>query len=195
MRWAEGPVYFPAEKAGAPGYLLVSDIPNNRIMKFDEKDGRFTVFRANANYANGNTRDRQGRLVTCEHSVTRRVTRTEKDGKITVLADSFEGKRLNAPNDIVVKSDDSIWFTDPLFGINGEWEGSRAKPEQATTNVYRIGSDGKIRPSSPTSSTPTAWPSRPTRRSSTSSSGRARPTAASGATTWAPTARSPTRPS
>ena len=76
--------------------------------------------------------------------MTRRVTRTEKDGKVTVLADSFEGKRLNAPNDIVVKSDDTIWFTDPLFGINGEWEGSRAKPEQATTNVYRIGADGKL---------------------------------------------------
>ena len=140
MRWAEGPVYFPEDG----GYVLVSDIPNNRIMKYSEKDGSFTVFRSPANYANGNTRDRQGRLVTCEHSVTRRVTRTEKDGKITVLADSFEGKRLNAPNDIVVKSDDSIWFTDPLFGINGEWEGSRAKPEQATTNVYRIGADGKL---------------------------------------------------
>jgi gluconolactonase len=144
MRWAEGPVYFPGAGAGAPGYVLVSDIPNNCIMKFDEKSGKFTVFRSNANYANGNTRDRQGRLVTCEHSVTRRVTRTERDGKITVLADSFEGKRLNAPNDIVVKSDDSLWFTDPLFGINGEWEGSRAKPEQATTNVYRIGTDGKV---------------------------------------------------
>ena len=139
MRWAEGPVYFPEG-----GYLLVSDIPNNRIMRFSEKDGSFSVFRSPANYANGNTRDRQGRLVTCEHSVTRRITRTEKDGKVVVLADAFEGKRLNAPNDIVVKSDDSVWFTDPLFGINGEWEGSRAKPEQATTNVYRIAPDGKI---------------------------------------------------
>jgi gluconolactonase len=139
MRWAEGPVYFPDG-----GYVLVSDIPNNRIMKYSEKDGSFTVFRNAANYANGNTRDRQGRLVTCEHSVTRRVTRTEGNGRLTVLAESFEGKRLNAPNDIVVKSDDSIWFTDPLFGINGEWEGSRAKPEQPTTNVYRIGADGKI---------------------------------------------------
>jgi len=144
MRWAEGPVYFPGASAGAPGYVLVSDIPNNRIMKFDETSGQFTVFRANANYANGNTRDRQGRLVTCEHSVTRRVTRTGRDGKITVLADSFEGKRLNAPNDIVVRSDDSIWFTDPLFGINGEWEGTRAKPDQATTNVYRVAPDGKV---------------------------------------------------
>jgi len=139
MRWAEGPVYFPDG-----GYLLCSDIPNNRIMKYSEKDGSFSVFRGNANFANGNTRDRQGRLVTCEHSVTRRITRTEKGGKITVLADSFEGKRLNAPNDIVVKSDDTIWFTDPLFGINGEWEGFKAKSEQANTNVFRIGKDGKL---------------------------------------------------
>lgn len=139
MRWAEGPVYFPDG-----GYLLCSDIPNNRILKFDEKDNSFTVFRSGANYANGNTRDRQGRLVTCEHSETRRITRTEKNGDITVLVDSFEGKRLNAPNDIVVKSDDTIWFTDPLFGINGEWEGSRAEPEQATTNVYRVTPDNQV---------------------------------------------------
>jgi gluconolactonase len=144
MRWAEGPVYFPGKGAGEPGHVLVSDIPNNRIMKYDEKDGSFSVFRRNANWANGNTRDRQGRLITCEHSVVRRVTRTDDSGRISVLADSFEGKRLNAPNDVVVKSDDSIWFTDPLFGINGEWEGSRARPEQATTNVYRLGADGKL---------------------------------------------------
>jgi len=140
MRWAEGPVYFPAGR-----YLLMSDIPNNRIMKYDETNGAFSVFREPSNYANGNTRDRQGRLVTCEHSVTRRVTRTEYNGKITVLADSYGGKRLNAPNDIVVKSDDTIWFTDPLFGINGNWEGIRAKSEQATTNVYRIGTDGQLK--------------------------------------------------
>ncbi|TWO72443.1 SMP-30/gluconolactonase/LRE family protein [Caenimonas sedimenti] len=139
MRWAEGPVYFPDG-----GYVLVSDIPNNRIMKFDEKTGAFTVFKSNANYANGNTRDRQGRLVTCEHSVTRRVVRHESMGRVTVLADSFEGKKLNAPNDVVVKSDDSIWFTDPVFGINGEWEGSRAPREQANTNVFRIAPDGKL---------------------------------------------------
>jgi gluconolactonase len=139
MRWAEGPVYFPEG-----GYVLVSDIPNNRIMKYDERSGAFTVFREDANYANGNTRDRQGRLVTCEHSVTRRVVRTEADGRITVLADRYEGKRLNAPNDVVVRSDGSIWFTDPLFGINGEWEGSRAEPEQAGTYVFRIGADGAI---------------------------------------------------
>jgi len=143
MRWAEGPVYFPGD-AGKPGYLLVSDIPNNRLMKFDEATGRFTVHKENVNYANGNTRDRQGRLVTCEHSVTRRVVRTEKDGRMTVLADSFEGKRLNAPNDVVVKSDDTVWFTDPIFGINGEWEGARARSEQATTNVYRIDAGGKL---------------------------------------------------
>ncbi len=139
MRWAEGPAYFPES-----GTLLVSDIPNNRIMKFDERDNSFTVFRANANYANGNARDRQGRLLTCEHSVTRRVTRTERDGTVTTLAERFEGKRLNAPNDVVVKSDDTIWFTDPLFGINGEWEGTRAQPEQATTNVYRLAPDGRL---------------------------------------------------
>lgn len=139
FRWTEGPTYFPEG-----GYLLFSDIPNNRIMKFDEKTGKTSVFRENANYANGNVRDRQGRLLTCEHSVTRRVTRTEKNGKITVLANSYNGKRLNAPNDIVVKTDNTVWFTDPLFGINGEWEGSRAKPEQETTNVYRIDADGKL---------------------------------------------------
>ncbi|MFT3719757.1 SMP-30/gluconolactonase/LRE family protein [Pseudorhodoferax sp.] len=140
MRWAEGPAYFPET-----GKLILSDIPNNRLMQYDEKTGRFSVHKEDVNYANGNTRDRQGRLVTCEHSVTRRVVRTEKDGRMTVLADRFEGKRLNAPNDVVVKSDDSIWFTDPLFGISGEWEGSRATPEQATTNVYRIGQDGSVR--------------------------------------------------
>ena len=122
MRWAEGPVYFADQRC-----LLVSDIPNNRIMKFDETNGSFSVFRTNANYANGNTRDRQGRLITCEHSVTRRVTRTECNGKISVLADSYQGKRLNAPNDIVVKSDNTIWFTDPLFGINGEWGANARK--------------------------------------------------------------------
>lgn len=139
MRWAEGPAYFPES-----GLLILSDIPNNRLMKFEEKTGRFSVHKEGVNYANGNTRDRQGRLVSCEHSVTRRVVRTERDGSLTVLADSFQGKRLNAPNDVVVKSDDSIWFTDPLFGINGEWEGSRAQPEQATTNVYRVGTDGAM---------------------------------------------------
>jgi len=144
MRWAEGPVYFPSKKTNESGYLLISDIPNNRLMKYDEATEELTIHKTNVNYANGNTRDRQGRLITCEHSVTRRIVRTEHDGTITVLVDSFEGKRLNAPNDVVVKSDDSIWFTDPLFGINGEWEGERATPEQLTTNVYRLDSDGAI---------------------------------------------------
>jgi glucarate dehydratase len=125
-----------------------SEQPHHEVRRAHRRLHRFP---RPSNYANGNTRDRQGRLVTCEHSDTRRVTRTEKDGKITVLADKFEGKRLNAPNDIVVKSDDSIWFTDPIFGINGEWEGFRAKPEQATTNVYRIGADAGSLRSSPSS--------------------------------------------
>src|SRR5690606_21664126 len=105
-RWSEGPVWF---KDG--NYLLWSDIPNNRMMRYIP-DGGVSVYRADARYSNGNTRDRQGRLVTCEHGA-RRVTRTEIDGSITVLADSFEGKRLNSPNDVVVRSDGSIWFTDP----------------------------------------------------------------------------------
>lgn len=139
MRWAEGPVYLPEEAC-----LLVSDIPNNRIMKFSERDGSFTVFREPSNFANGNTRDRQGRLITCEHSLTRRVVRTERDGRITVLADAFAGKRLNAPNDVIVKSDGSVWFSDPLFGINGEWEGFKATPEQGATHVFRIAPDGTL---------------------------------------------------
>ena len=114
--WAEGPVYFADARC-----LLWSDIPNNRIMRWDEETGATTVFRKPSNYANGNTRDRQGRLVTAEHG--RRVTRTEYDGKITVLIDKFEGKRLSSPNDVVVKSDDSIWFTDMTAGIDGNWNG------------------------------------------------------------------------
>ena len=139
MRWAEGPVYMPEEHA-----LILSDIPNNRLMKYDEKTKTFSVYKEGVNYANGNTRDRQGRRITCEHSVTRRIVRTERDGKVTVIADNYQGKKFNAPNDVIVKSDDSIWFTDPLYGISGEWEGSPAKPEQDTTNVYRVGTDGKV---------------------------------------------------
>jgi gluconolactonase len=131
MRWSEGPVWF-----GDARCLLWSDIPNNRIMRYDEETGNVTVFRKPSNYANGNTRDRQGRLVTCEH-LTRRVTRTEYDGAITVLVDSFEGKRLNSPNDVVVKSDDSIWFSDPPAGISGNYEGRVATPE-LPMNVYRF---------------------------------------------------------
>jgi gluconolactonase len=130
MRWCEGPVWF-----GDGRYLLWSDIPNNRIMRWDEETGAVSVFRKPANNSNGNTRDRQGRLLTCEHDA-RRVTRTEYDGSITTIADRFEGKLLNSPNDIVCKSDGSIWFTDPPFGILGNYEGHVAQPE-LPTNVYR----------------------------------------------------------
>jgi gluconolactonase len=130
MRWCEGPVWF-----GDGRYLLWSDIPNNRIMRWDEESGAVSVFRKPSSNANGNTRDRQGRLLTCEHD-TRRVTRTEHDGAITVIADHYEGKALNSPNDIVCKSDGSIWFTDPPFGVLGYYEGHVAKVE-LPTNVYR----------------------------------------------------------
>jgi gluconolactonase len=131
--WAEGPVYFADARC-----LYWSDIPNNRIMRWDEETGATSIFRKPSNYANGNTRDRQGCLVTAEHG--RRVTRTEDTGRITVLADSFEGKRLNAPNDVVVKSDDSIWFTDMTAGIDGNWNGETGEQE-LPQRVYRI--DGK----------------------------------------------------
>ena len=134
LRWAEGPVWF-----GDGRFLLCSDIPNDRILRWDEESGALGVFREPSRNANGNTRDRQGRLVTCEHE-GRRVTRTEYDGHITVILDRFEGKRLNSPNDVVVRSDDSIWFTDPPFGILGNYEGERAQPE-LPTNVYRV--DGR----------------------------------------------------
>lgn len=130
-RWAEGPVWF---RDG--DYLLWSDIPNRRMMRY-LPDGAVSVFRADSNFSNGNTRDRQGRLVSCEHG-TRRVTRTEYDGTITVLADRFEGKRLNSPNDVVVHSSGSVWFTDPTYGILTDYEGFQAEPEQATRNVYRL---------------------------------------------------------
>jgi gluconolactonase len=130
-RWNEGPVWF-----GDARCLLWSDIPNNRIMRWDEETGRVGIYRKPSNNANGNTRDRQGRLVTCEHDA-RRVTRTEYDGTITVLIDKFDGKPLNSPNDVVVKSDDSIWFSDPPFGILGNYEGHAATPE-LPTNVYRL---------------------------------------------------------
>jgi gluconolactonase len=134
FRWCEGPVWF-----GDGRYLLWSDIPNNRIMRWDEETGATSVFRKPSNFANGNTRDREGRLLTCEHG-ERRVTRTEYDGTLTVIADRFEGKALNSPNDIVCKSDGSIWFSDPPFGILGYYEGYAAVPE-LPTNVYRV--DGK----------------------------------------------------
>ncbi|MEM7213176.1 MAG: SMP-30/gluconolactonase/LRE family protein [Pseudomonadota bacterium] len=130
-RWSEGPVWF-----GDGRYLLWSDIPNNRILRWDEPTGAVGDYRTPSNFANGHTRDRRGRLVSCEHG-GRRISRTENDGAITVLMDSFDGKPLNSPNDLVVKSDGSIWFTDPAFGISGNYEGYKAEP-QLSQNVYRL---------------------------------------------------------
>ena len=130
-RWAEGPVWF-----GDGRYLVFSDIPNNRMLRWLEDTGEVSVFRSPSNYSNGNTRDRQGRLITCEHDA-RRVTRTEHDGTITVLMDQFEGKKFNAPNDVVVHSDGAIWFSDPGYGIMSNYEGHRA-PFELTANVYRL---------------------------------------------------------
>lgn len=137
-RWSEGPVWFAAGR-----YLLWSDIPNNRLMRFDETDGSVSVFREPSQNSNGNTVDRQGRLVTCEH-LARRVTRTEHDGSITVIADSHDGKRLNSPNDVVVKSDGTIWFTDPSYGILMDYEGDRAVSEIDGCHVYRVDLDGSV---------------------------------------------------
>ncbi len=138
LRWAEGPVWF-----GDGRYLLLSDIPNNRILRWDETTGALSVFRHPSNHSNGLTRDRLGRLIACEH-LTRRITRTEYNGSVTVTADRFDGKRFNSPNDLVCKSDGSIWFSDPTFGIAGEWEGERAEPE-LSQGVYRIdGQSGKL---------------------------------------------------
>lgn len=130
-RWAEGPVWF-----GDGRYLLFSDIPNNRILRWTEDSGGVSVFRNPSNYTNGNTRDRQGRLISCEHD-SRRVTRTEIDGTITVLIDRYEGKRLNAPNDVVVHSNGSIWFTDPGYGILSDYEG-HVDNFELPANVYRL---------------------------------------------------------
>ena len=130
-RWAEGPVWFGDFRS-----LVFSDIPNNRMLRYDELTNEVTLFRYPSNYSNGNTRDLRGRLITCEH-LARRVTRTEHDGSITVLLDRFDGKRLNAPNDVVVKSDGSIWFTDPGYGILVGYEGERAEAE-LPNRVYRL---------------------------------------------------------
>jgi len=137
LSWSEGPVWF-----GDGRYLIWSDISNNRMMRWDEATGAVGVFRSPSNHSNGNTRDRQGRLISCEH-LTRRVTRTEYNGEITVLADRFEGKRLNSPNDVVVKSDDSIWFTDPMYGISNNYLGSVADKE-LPMNVYRLDKSGRL---------------------------------------------------
>lgn len=132
LRWGEGPVWF-----GDSRHLLFSDIPNNRILKWDEETGAVATYRYPAGFANGNTRDREGRLVSCEHG-GRRITRTEYDGSITVLADSYLGKRLNSPNDVVVKSDSTVWFTDPPYGILTDYEGDKADSEVGSCNVYRL---------------------------------------------------------
>jgi gluconolactonase len=131
-RWAEGPAWFAAGR-----YVVWSDIPNDRMLRYDECDGSVSVFRQPCGNTNGNTVDRQGRLVSCEHS-GRRVSRTEHDGSVTTLADRWQGKRLNSPNDVVVHSDGSIWFTDPSYGIDTDYEGDKAESEIGACNVYRI---------------------------------------------------------
>ncbi len=136
-RWAEGPVW-----VGDARCLLWSDIPNDRILRWDEETGAVSAWRKPAGFANGATRDRTGRIVHCEHG-GRRVVRTEPDGRVTVLADRFDGRRLNSPNDVVCKSDGSIWFTDPSFGILGWYEGERV-PQELPTNVYRLDPDGTL---------------------------------------------------
>jgi gluconolactonase len=131
-RWAEGPAYFPAGR-----YLVFSDIPNDRMLRFDETTAVVGVLRQPAGYANGHTIDRQGRLISCEQG-NRQVTRTEHDGSITVLADAYNGMRLNSPNDVVERADGSIWFTDPSYGIDTDYEGHKAPSEIGSCNVYRI---------------------------------------------------------
>lgn len=131
-RFTEGPVYFPAHR-----YLVWSDIPNDRMLRYDELNGSVSVFREPAGFANGNTRDGQGRLITCEQGA-RQVVRTDHDGTRVVLADTFDGKRLNSPNDVVVAGDGAIWFTDPTYGIDNNYEGQRADSEIGRANLYRI---------------------------------------------------------
>ncbi|HEX3812384.1 MAG TPA: SMP-30/gluconolactonase/LRE family protein [Mycobacteriales bacterium] len=131
-RWAEGPVYVPAGR-----YLAWSDIPNDRMLRWDEITGEVGVLRSPAGNTNGHTLDRSGRLVSCEHG-NRRVSRTEYDGSVVTLADRFEGKRFNSPNDVVVHSDDSIWFTDPTYGIRSDYEGWQSQAEIGAQNVYRL---------------------------------------------------------
>jgi len=131
-RWTEGPAYFPAGR-----YLVFSDIPNDRVLRFDETTGAVGVLAQPAGYANGHTVDRAGRLVSCEHG-NRRVTRTEHDGTTTVIAERYDRKRLNSPNDVVERADGSIWFTDPSYGIDSDYEGYSAPSEQEGCHVYRV---------------------------------------------------------
>jgi gluconolactonase len=131
-RWVEGPAYFAAGR-----FLVFSDIPNDRLMRYDETSGAVSVFREPSGNGNGNSVDLEGRLVSCEHR-GRRITRTQHDGSVVALATNFENKRLNSPNDIVVKSDGSVWFSDPTYGIDGEYEGDAAPSEIGRSNVYRL---------------------------------------------------------
>ena len=135
-RWLEGPAYHPAGR-----FLLFSDAPNDRVLRYDEVSGRVDTFTRPASFTNGRTLDRQGRFVTCEHG-NRRVTRLEHDGTTTVLADAYQGHRLNSPNDVVAHSDGSVWFTDPTYGIISDYEGHEAEPELASNNVYRVDTGG-----------------------------------------------------
>jgi gluconolactonase len=132
FRWAEGPAY----NAGGR-YLVFSDIPNNRMMRLLEDDNHLSVFRSPSFNSNGNTFDGEGRLVSCEHGA-RRVVRTEHDGSITIIADRYKGRRLNSPNDLSVASDGSVWFTDPTFGVDGNYEGIKGEHEQEKHNVFRV---------------------------------------------------------
>jgi len=137
-RWLEGPVYVPAAR-----HLLFSDIPNNRVLRYNESDASVSTFQTPANFANGHTLDKLGRVLACEH-LTRRVTRTEHDGSTTVLADQFQGKRLNSPNDVIASSTGEVWFTDPTYGISTEYEGMRADSEIGANNVYRLAPDSTL---------------------------------------------------
>jgi gluconolactonase len=131
-RWVEGPVWFPAGR-----FLVFSDIPNNRMLRWDETNGHVSEFRNPSNFSNGNTRDLQARLITCQH-LSRSVTRTEHSGEVTTLASHYDGKLLNSPNDVIVKRDGSIWFTDPDYGIMSDYEGRKSPSEQSSCNVFRI---------------------------------------------------------
>lgn len=139
-RWSEGPLYVPAWRQ-----LIFSDVPNDRLLRWDEATGTVGVFRTAAGHPNGNTLDREGRLITCEQG-NRRLTRTEHDGSRTVIADRYAGKRFNSPNDVIVRSDGSIWFSDPIFGILSDYEGNRGESEIGASNIYRVDpATGKVR--------------------------------------------------
>lgn len=137
-RWTEGPVYVPAAK-----HVIWSDIPNNRILRYDEASGATGVFETPCGHQNGHTLDRQGRIIACEHG-GRRISRLDHDGQWRTLADRFEGKRFNSPNDVVVKSDGSIWFSDPTYGIDSDYEGFAAASEIGASNVYRLDTNGSL---------------------------------------------------